>query len=434
MVKGVLDSTSTSSDFYNVFDNIVATNPHLEKTITEVRNESNLFLVKVLRFYAHRDMAFVRELGTGKEYYCHLTHEMLSYEVSLNCMCDGNVQTGDKYGTYVVPYSNIYGIVANVRFKGTTDEKCLLACLNYDDNNELKSNVRNGEIKLVSGDSTLSLTRERINLMTPQLFINGLPYNEPKLENYYDKSEISTTLSLLKEDTNVKLAELNDKIEHLDIGELSGLIEEIGERIEALENLDLDNYYTKTQTDNIFSPKTHTHSQYATTNNLTNYIQKSATTGLVKNNGTIDTTHYVATSDSRLSDARTPLPHNHNNLSNDGKIGNASGKIIVTGTGGVLEASDSIDTSMISDFPSTMTPSSHTQDSSTITNENYYVNLQSGGTQDEINSAIDTQIGYLMGIAFTGVDVINELNIALEHINTDYVNYDGRDGRLGGSG
>ena len=206
MVKGLLDSTSTDSDFYTVFDNIVATNPQLNNTITEVRNESNLFLVKILRFYTHRDVAFVQELGTKKKYYCHLTHEMLSYEVSLNCMCDGNVQTGDKYGTVVVPYSNIYGIVANVRFKGTTDEKCLLACLNYGDDNELKSNVRNGEIRLVSGDSTISLTRERINLMTPQLFINGLPYDEPDLKNYYDKSEIS----IIKSDTDAQISELKE--------------------------------------------------------------------------------------------------------------------------------------------------------------------------------------------------------------------------------
>lgn len=64
--------------------------------------------------------------------------------------------------------------------------------------------------------------------------------------------------------------------------------------------------------------------------------------------------------DSRLSNARTPTSHTHGSVTNDGKIGNASGKIITTGTSGVLQASDSITKSQISDFPSTMTPSSHT--------------------------------------------------------------------------
>ena len=56
----------------------------------------------------------------------------------------------------------------------------------------------------------------------------------------------------------------------------------------------------------------------------------------------------------------TPASHTHGNLSNDGKVGTASGKIITTGTNGAIQASDSITKSQISDFPSTMTPASHT--------------------------------------------------------------------------
>lgn len=208
MTRGVLDSTTTSNDFYNIFDNVVATNPQLNKTITEVRNETNLFLVKILRFYTRRDMAYVKELNSNKEYYCHLTHEMLSYEVSFNCMCEGNVSSDAKYGTYVKPSNNIYGVVAEVRFKGTVDEKCLLCCLNYNDNNKLRSDVRNGEIRLTSGNSNISLTRERINITTPRLFVNGLPYEEPKLANYYDKTEINT----IKSDTDAQIEELKNNM------------------------------------------------------------------------------------------------------------------------------------------------------------------------------------------------------------------------------
>ena len=51
--------------------------------------------------------------------------------------------------------------------------------------------------------------------------------------------------------------------------------------------------------------------------------------------------------------------HSHGAVSSDGKIGTASGKIVTTGTGGALQASNSITKSQISDFPTTMTPSSH---------------------------------------------------------------------------
>lgn len=231
MVKGVLDSTSTSNDFYTLFDNLVATNPQLEKQFVEVRNETNLFLCKVLRFYTTRDLCLVRELNTNDEYVCHMTHEMLSYEVSLNCMCDGSVKHDLNYGTYIEPYNDIYGVVANVRFRDNVDEKCLLQCLNYQSDKSLFSNVRNGEIRLNVGDSTLSLTRNRINLMTPTLIVNGLPYNEPKLANYYDKTEIGT----IKSDSDAQIQELNEKIDGLNI---DGLVEIVN----GLDNIDLTDY------------------------------------------------------------------------------------------------------------------------------------------------------------------------------------------------
>ena len=53
--------------------------------------------------------------------------------------------------------------------------------------------------------------------------------------------------------------------------------------------------------------------------------------------------------------AFTPKSHSHGNLTNDGKVGSASGKIITTTTGGAIQASSSITKSMISDFPSLAT-------------------------------------------------------------------------------
>ena len=164
-----------------------------------------------------------------------MTHEMLSYEVSLNCMCDGVVKHDVNYGTYIEPHSDIYGVVANVRFKGSTDEKCLLSCLNYNSDNSLMSNVRNGEIRLNVGESTLSLTRNRINLMTPTLIVNGLPYNEPKLANYYDKTEIGT----IKSDTDAQINELNEMIGGLDI---DSLVETVNQLRTDIDNMDLTEY------------------------------------------------------------------------------------------------------------------------------------------------------------------------------------------------
>jgi len=65
-------------------------------------------------------------------------------------------------------------------------------------------------------------------------------------------------------------------------------------------------------------------------------------TGLLKGNGTTVAqatagTDFVATNDSRLTDARTPTSHVHGGISNEGAIGTTSGLPIKTGTSGVLE-------------------------------------------------------------------------------------------------
>ena len=57
----------------------------------------------------------------------------------------------------------------------------------------------------------------------------------------------------------------------------------------------------------------------------------------------IDLSGYVTTDDSRLSDARTPTSHTHGNITNDGKVGSDSGKILVTTTGGAVTTSTTID-------------------------------------------------------------------------------------------
>lgn len=115
---------------------------------------------------------------------------------------------------------------------------------------------------------------------------------------------------------------------------------------------------------NSFTPSDHTHG------NITNAgaIGSTANLPLITTTSGVVTTGSFGTSansfcegnDSRLSDSRTPTSHTHGNLTNDGKIGSASGKIITTGTSGALQASDSITKSLISDFPSSMTPTSHT--------------------------------------------------------------------------
>lgn len=76
---------------------------------------------------------------------------------------------------------------------------------------------------------------------------------------------------------------------------------------------------------------------------LTTNTATSGLTGILKAaSNTLDVavagTDYVATNDSRLTDARTPTSHVHGGISNAGAIGSTSGLPIKTGASGVLEA------------------------------------------------------------------------------------------------
>ncbi len=161
------------------------------------------------------------------------------------------------------------------------------------------------------------------------------------------------------------------------------------------------NHYNKSESDNKYATKTHNHSEYLTSHqDITGKVDKAQGSSnknknvVTDSNGTITTeakpviptktsdltndSNYVTTSDSRLTDARTPKTHTHGNISNDGKIGSDSGKIITTGSNGVLTASSSITKSLISDFPTSMTPTSHSHGS-----------LANGGTLNSDISSVN---------------------------------------------
>ena len=216
MARTVNDGTHVKSDIRKIFDEAINSNPRLTERLVNVKNESNIFLCKVLKYYTYRDLALVRILNDNSTVICHLTHDILSKNVSIMSMNDGVVGTDKKYGTYVIPHSDIYGIVAKVRWDGVNDENCLISCVNLHNNNDLKSIVKDGEIVLTVGNSRISLTKERINIVTPKLFVNGLPYDAPELTNYFDinQSDVITTalqskIDLLEEKID-KLVELNN--------------------------------------------------------------------------------------------------------------------------------------------------------------------------------------------------------------------------------
>lgn len=212
MSRRVLDGNYGDTSAEELLDYIVAQNPQLNAEIKKVHDESNVFLCKILRIYPYEDKALVKILDTGKNIFCRLSHEIMGREISIDYLPNGKKSTDTKLfknKEYITPYDNLYGVIIKVRWENLTDENVLISYVNFKDNHELKSDSEIGEINVSSGSSSISIDDDRINITSPALFINGLPYEEPKLKNYYDKKEadlISNTL--------------NEKIENLDLSDL----------------------------------------------------------------------------------------------------------------------------------------------------------------------------------------------------------------------
>ena len=135
----------------------------------------------------------------------------------------------------------------------------------------------------------------------------------------------------------------------------------------------------------------------------------------------------------------TPASHTHGNVTNDGKVGTTSGKPLITGTGGAIQAgafgtssgqfaegnhthsqyltehqdiSGKANTNALSDvafsgeysdldnIPSTFAPSTHTHSATQMLDENAHSNLNTtaNATQAAINTAIDSKIGSLLSV------------------------------------
>lgn len=212
MARKVLDSNVGDADIDTLMDNIISQNPQLNAQIEMVHNESNVFLCKVLRIYSYEDKALVKVLDDKTEVFCRLSHEILSRGMCIDYLPNG-VEKLDKSKyvgkKYIEPTDNLFGIMIKVRWKNLKDENVLLGYVNIYDHDNLRSSNDTGEISLKSGSSIVSVDNERVNIMTPALFINGLPYDAPELENYYDKNESDILLNNIQTNIDDIISQIN---------------------------------------------------------------------------------------------------------------------------------------------------------------------------------------------------------------------------------
>lgn len=265
---------------------------------------------------------------------------------------NNNTITGTgKLAFKVYPNFNSFGNFRSISWIADGDIVCTIENVN---GNTIAANIGNGEIL------------NNANLKTLQEYVVILDFTDATLSNiniaFENKDSNNRYGANVKVQSVDGLSERLESIEEVnsnqDIEIMNKVDKVAGKQLSTNDYVNAD----KSKVDNLKSVATS-----GSYNDLTNKPNIPTKTSDLTNDGADGTNIFVSNNDNRLTNARTPLSHNHNNITNDGKIGTVSGKLITTGTGGVLQAVDTITKSKISDFPSTMPPSSHTHTKSQIT-------------------------------------------------------------------
>lgn len=226
--------------------------------------------------------------------------------------------------------------------------------------------------------------------------------------------EISTLYGHLKTLTSqwfYTKEEIND--DFLAKSATAGLVKNDGTidtNVYLTEHQDISNYVQKSETAGLIkNDGTIDTTQYQTAGD---YIEKSATSGLVKNDGTIDTTTYQEAGDYIEKSATAGL------VKNDGSIDTSvyltehqdiSGKANSADLATVATSGSYTD---LENIPSTFAPSAHEHATSEIKDATAYESLgtSANATQAAINSAIDTKIGSLLAVEL--IEVVADLGTA----------------------
>lgn len=175
-----------------------------------------------------------------------------------------------------------------------------------------------------------------------------------------------------------------------------------------LQTLTKQWFYDKTEVDTLLSAKLEE-------TDLSDVVRVSQTSGLIKNDGTIDTTQYIGKSDT------SGLVRNNGTIDTNTYLttANASSTYVAKENGKGLFSGSYSD---LTNIPETFAPGVHTHtvsditdfsaSASEVTDSSAYTNLgtSANATQHAINTAIDTKIGSLLSVEL--IEVVADLPTA----------------------
>lgn len=192
---------------------------HTQKMGDKIRSELELKIGEIIKIYPYKDKCEVKIAGTNQKTTCLIAHDILSEGMNVSGFPKGTT-THEKADEVIIPLETIYGIILDVN-TGKKKQKCIVSYINLD-RPHTKNNAKNGEYKIQVGDNKISVTDKYININSKNLFVNGLPYDSPELQNYYSK----TTIDNIQEDNDNQLTEIIEKLDNIDVDRIIEIVED----------------------------------------------------------------------------------------------------------------------------------------------------------------------------------------------------------------
>lgn len=315
---------------------------HTKKMGDKIKSELELKIGEITKIYPYKDTCEVKIAGTNQKTTCLIAHDILSEGMNVSGFPKGTT-THEKADEVIIPLETIYGIILDVN-TGKKKQKCVVSYVNLD-RPHTKNNAKSGEYKIQVGDNKISVTDKYININSSNLFVNGLPYDSPELQNYYSK----TTIDNIQEDNDNQLNEISEKLDEIDIDSVIGLVEDFKNnfavKVNSLPIASQDTlgriYLVKTNDDN--------YDEYLTFQNNSNYSWEKIGSTSGGSGGTV-TWESITGKPSEYP----PSNHNHGALNNNGTLDNNTliiKNLAVTDSNNFLRTVNKIPYSKISETP-----------------------------------------------------------------------------------
>ena len=189
------DITVTDSSLIRKLSNVIDNGNKLRgdgETRDELKDSLRLKQGVLLKYYTGIDKALIQLNDNNRKVLAKIIHPLIGSDINISFIPHG-YEGADNRGFYIEPYENLHVLCLEIEYGSNNTELGLIGFISLD-NQDIASNGYSGEVSLKLGDTVISINNERVSITANNIFWNGMPFNQPKFNNIYEKNDVDTNI------------------------------------------------------------------------------------------------------------------------------------------------------------------------------------------------------------------------------------------------